>query len=156
MKEANAMGVAPRGSQYQPIPCLLDEADDKLSHFDGLVCLESDDLLPVSERKQSGHTRIMPLSLHPGPSLLCWTLTSRKLSRSVGSLLMISSWTWKENWGEEGEKTYQIRSQLMQTGAQWKRAWGWTAETPLTSWLCHSLPRSWVLDSSLSLNWLFC
>lgn len=34
-----------------PIPCLLDEADDKFSHFNRLVCLESDDLLPRSGRR---------------------------------------------------------------------------------------------------------
>lgn len=29
----------------RPVPCLLDEANDKFAHFNGLVCLESDDLL---------------------------------------------------------------------------------------------------------------
>lgn len=32
-------------SRSENSPCLLDEADHKLFHFDGLVCLESDHLL---------------------------------------------------------------------------------------------------------------
>lgn len=41
---------APRGSLRHPVPCLLDEANDKFAHFDRLVRLESDDLLPTSRR----------------------------------------------------------------------------------------------------------
>lgn len=43
-----------------PLPCLLDEADDKFAHFNGLVCLESDDLLPISARRR---VRVAPGSV---------------------------------------------------------------------------------------------
>lgn len=61
-------------------------------------------------------TRITSLIPTPIPFLSCWPLTSRKLSSSVGSLLMISSCTWKQI-GKEEEDT------LMKPGAgQYRQA----------------------------------
>lgn len=61
-------------SRSENSPCLLDEADHKLFHFDGLVCLESDHLL--QEKKQNkneanlnettaGYERQILAYLHP-------------------------------------------------------------------------------------------
>lgn len=67
-REANSCRGAPTRALQRPVPSLLDEADDKLAHFDGLVCLESDDLLPGSGGRW---VRVAPgsppLSLHPYP-----------------------------------------------------------------------------------------
>lgn len=67
-QEADSRRGAPTGVLQCPVPSLLDEADDKFAHFDGLVCLESDDLLPGSGRRwvrvAPGST---PLSPHPHP-----------------------------------------------------------------------------------------
>ena len=50
-QEADSSRDAPTGVLQRPVPSLLDEANDKFAHFDGLVCLESDDLLPGSGRR---------------------------------------------------------------------------------------------------------
>lgn len=60
----------PRHSQRGPIPCLLDEANDKLAHFNGLVCLESDDLLQCQREDGSGHTKEHYLTFIPPPRLI--------------------------------------------------------------------------------------
>ena len=53
-READSSRGAPTDAMQHPVPSLLDEADDKFAHFDGLVCLESDDLLPGSRRSGVG------------------------------------------------------------------------------------------------------
>lgn len=67
-READSSRGAPTDAMQHPVPSLLDEADDKFAHFDGLVCLESDDLLPGSRRRW---VRVVPgsppLSPHPYP-----------------------------------------------------------------------------------------
>lgn len=40
-----AAGALP-GPWHRHVPCLLDEADDKFAHFNRLIYLEGDDLLP--------------------------------------------------------------------------------------------------------------
>lgn len=83
---------------------------------------------------------------HPAPTPLSHRpLTSRKLSSSVGSLLMISSWTWKES--GDGRRSAQAKpgptgadSSVRGTGAARRHA-------QLKPWLClHSLP--WPARSS--------
>lgn len=106
--EGDSRGT-PRGSLHRPLPCLLDEADDEFAHFNRLIYLESDDLLPTSGRRRQGRARTHPLTL-PTPSLSHQSLTSRKLSRSVGSLLMISSWTCPEIGDGEEEHPCKTRS----------------------------------------------
>lgn len=48
---ADCTGGAARGSLRRPIPCFLDEADDKFAYFNRFVHLESDDLLSRSGRR---------------------------------------------------------------------------------------------------------
>lgn len=60
--EGDSRGT-PRGSLHRPLPCLLDEADDEFAHFNRLIYLESDDLLPTSGRRRQGRARTHPLTL---------------------------------------------------------------------------------------------
>lgn len=84
-EEADCTRGAARGSLRHPIPCLLDEADDKFAYFNRFVYLESDDLLLRSGRRWvravQGSTPTpyprpgSPIShSHPGSCLVVWDL----------------------------------------------------------------------------------
>lgn len=142
------------GPLHHPVPCLLDEADDKFAHFDRLVYLESDDLLPTSGRRR---VRVVPGPVPPPPRpphpLSHPSLTSRKLSRRVGSLLMISSWTWEEK--GVGRRSAHINQGPVgaDRGVRGKEHGAGRRETRFKPWLCPSAPGPGRAPLSLFREW---
>ena len=74
----------PQRSLHHPVPCLLDEADDEFAHFDRLIHLEGDDLLPTSEggvrtapgppARPRAHSPSPTGHSHPGSCPAVWDL----------------------------------------------------------------------------------